>query len=98
MAVFNLENALAELPEPRGSTKSLYFKQSVYTRWATEDVFKYIDSHPEWNTITAIEHYITIVDKFIYTSTTFEMSWIFSIAKDTADYLRDWCIADGFRR
>ncbi len=98
MAVFCLENALAELPEIKGNVSSLYFKQSVYNRWATEGVFKYVDAHPEWPTITAIDNYIAMVDKFIYTSVTPEMSWIFSIAKDTAEYLRDWCIADDFRK
>lgn len=95
--MFNLENALSELPETKRNVSALYFKQSVYTRWATEDVFKYINAHPEWTTTIAIEHYIAMVDKFIYTSATFEMSWVFSIAKDTAEYLRDWSIAEEFR-
>ena len=98
MAVFNLENALAELPEIKGNLSSLYFKQAAYNRWATENVFKFINEHPEWPTITAIENYIAMVNKFIYTSASFEMSWVFSIAKDTAEYLRDWCIADEFRK
>lgn len=98
MAVFNLQNALAELPEPRGNPTTVYFKQSVYTSWATENVFKYIDEHPEWQTLKAIENYIAMVDKFIFTAATFEASWVFSIAKDTAEYLRDWCIADEFKK
>lgn len=98
MSVFNLDNALAELPEPKGNTKTLYFRQSVYNRWATENVFKFINEHPEWPTVTAIENYIVMVERFIFTSASLEMSWIFSIAKDTAEYLRDWCIADEFRK
>ena len=96
--MFSLENALAELPKIKGSTSTLYFRQAAYNRWATENVFAYIDAHPEWKTLQAIENYIVMVDKFIYTSASFEMSWIFSIAKDTAEYLRDWYIADEFRK
>lgn len=95
---FNMENALAELPERKGNATSLYFKQSVYTRWAAEEVFKFIDDHPEWKTIEAIDHFIAMIDRFIWNSVTEEMRWIFCVAKDEADYLRDWCIAEEFRR
>ena len=98
MTGFSMEAALAEIPERRGNTSSLYFRQAAYTRWAVTEVFKFIDDHPEYKTVEAIEHFIAMVDGYIYTSVSNEMSWVFCVAKDEAEYLRDWCIAEDFRR
>lgn len=98
MIGFNVETALAELPERAGNASSLYFKQSAYARWAVTEVFKFIDNHPEYETVEAIERFIAMVDTYIYLSATNEMRWIFCIAKDEAEYLRDWCIAEEFRK
>lgn len=95
---FSLEAALAELPERKEGIKTLYFKQSAYTRWATYEVFKFIDDHPEFKTVAAIERFIELMDKYICNSVTDEMRWIFCVAKDQAEYLRDWCVAEEFRR
>lgn len=98
MSGFNLESALAEIPEHKNNTGSLYFRQSAYRRWAATETFKFIDSHPEYKTVEAIEHFIQLVDGYIYNSASDEMRWVFCVAKDEAEYLRDWCIAEEFRR
>lgn len=96
MLEFNRGNALAEMPIIRGSAATLYFKQAVYNRWAVEEIFNYIDEHPEWKTLEAIEQFIALMDNYIANAVTNEMRWIFCVARDEADYLRDWCIGEEF--
>lgn len=91
------ENVLAELFEPKGNPRSLYFKQSAYNRWAVEEIFKYINEHPEMKTLMAIEEFIKQLNKYAYNSASCRMQWIFSVAIDMAEYLRDWCIAEEFK-
>lgn len=98
MTEFSIEAALAEIPERKGNPTTLYFRQSAYNCWAVTEVFKFIDNHPEYKTVEAIEHFIQLVDGYIYNSASEEMRWVFCVAKDEAEYLRDWCIAEEFRR
>ena len=91
-------NVLAEMPQIKGNATSVYFRQSVYNRWAVDEIFNYIDDHPEWKTIEAIEHFSALMDRYISNAISKETQWPFCVAKDQAEYLRDWCIAEEFRR
>ncbi len=97
MTALTMEKVLEELPEVKGNATSIYFRQSVYNRWAVTEIFRFIDEHPEWKTVEAIEHFIVTMDKYIDNSVSNEMNWIFCVAKDEAEYLRDWFVGEEFR-
>lgn len=96
MAEFTLRNVLNEMPETKGHVNTLWFKQSAYNRWAAEEIFKFIDEHPEWSTLESIEKFIDLMDRYIEASRSSEMRWIFCVAMDEATYLYDWYVAEQF--
>lgn len=97
MAEFTMANVLAEMPECKGNARSLYFRQSAYNRWAVKELFKFIDKHPEWPTLTAIDKFMALMDKYIENSVSDEMRWVFCVARDEAAYMYDWYVAEEIR-
>lgn len=76
------------------NVKSACFKYRVYCRWATGITFDYIDAHPEWDTMSAIERFIRLMDKYCEEAPTNNSRWIFAIARDQAEYILDCYIAE----
>lgn len=97
MADLTLANVLSDMPETKGNVNSLHFRQATYNRWAVVEIFKFIDSHPEWPTDVALDKFSALMDRYIEESCSQEMRWIFCVAKDEAAYLYDWYIAEKIR-
>lgn len=71
------------------SLKSPENLQGIYTKWAYNEIFKYIVEHPNKRPIEAVEDFLFMVDHAAMDAKTGEQSFIFSVAYDTAYYVYD---------
>lgn len=98
MVEFTREQFFAERPPLRETNvRSITFIYRIYLDWAANQVFDYIEAHPEWSTEYAIEKFIDMMDRFSENARSKESAYVFCVARDEAEYLYDCYIGELIR-
>lgn len=77
------------LKEPRSSDCEAVFEMSSWNMWAVEEAFRFIDDHPEYSVVDALDLFIRKMDDYACKARTERSSRMFSTAKDIAEDILD---------
>lgn len=90
--IFVLQEYLADHDKPgRYSWRKEYFEQYSYSRWAVKELIRRIQIKKKVPPILVIEDFIREMDK--YSCMRSSSSFMFSVAKDTAEDIYDIFLA-----
>ena len=86
-----LEEYLKQYKQPeKYSWQRGYFEQNSYSVWAMKELIRRIEIKKKLSPILVIEQFIHEMDE--YSCKTQSSSFMFSIAKDAAEYIYDICL------
>lgn len=77
-----IESYIWDLPEPCSRMKKDRFAQYSYMRWAVDELYDFVEKHPDIPPLESVEMFITKMDNYIYVNK--NNSFIFSVARDIA--------------
>lgn len=86
-----IQDYILDLKEPRCNWKKSCFEQLSYSRWAANEVLKYVKKHRNRPTIDVLKEFIAKMD--IYATFNEDTTITFLIAKDVASDILDIFLA-----
>lgn len=90
-AIMAIQDYILDIKEPKWNWRMSRFEQCSYSRWAANEVLKYVRSHRDISPIMAIEEFIAKMDYFSCLNP--NSSYSFSVAHDIAEDILDIFIA-----
>lgn len=90
-AISILQEYIADMPEPRKKCKKQVFLQETYSRWAAEEILKYIQENESRPPVAVVEEFKDRMNH--YSLMNRNSSYIFSVAYDIAMDILDIFLA-----
>lgn len=73
---------------------SAFFRQSVYSKWAIKEIFRYLDENRHLEIIESLENFRYMADNYACKKEDPQISFMFSVAKDVATDILDYVIME----